>query len=199
MGIDNLSIDAAVKPILGVKLSPISQSSISSNLYDSFFKGIFDKKKVPDLTDLYIKRIITIDEFIEIISSLSSSRFRDWIMDKDYNPEALLKDIISTNPRITSKVLKYIRWLIPNAVGLISPATGILASLADSFIFDKISKGWHPNLFLDDFLKVRIDREIEKHTQNERIKAIKIRFPNIGRNDDCPCASKKKFKKCCGK
>lgn len=32
-----------------------------------------------------------------------------------------------------------------------------------------------------------------------RLAPITREAPKVGRNDDCPCGSKKKFKKCCGK
>jgi len=33
----------------------------------------------------------------------------------------------------------------------------------------------------------------------QKVKQIKLEQPKVGRNDDCPCGSGKKYKKCCGK
>jgi uncharacterized protein YecA (UPF0149 family) len=52
---------------------------------------------------------------------------------------------------------------------------------------------------MDDLLKQRIDSKVELHAKSERLESIKARFPNVGRNEICPCGSKIKFKKCCGK
>jgi hypothetical protein len=194
-----MAMDGAIKPILGAKISPTLNMAPSVNLFDSLFKEVFQKKGIPDLADLYIEKIITVDDYIEILASFSSRKFRQWIMDKDYNPTALEADIIRLNTKISNKVVKFIRWTIPNAVGLIFPAAGIPSSLADSFIIEKLMKEWHPNFFLDNLLKQQIDKKVELHEREERIVSIKARFPKIERNDPCPCGSKKKFKKCCGK
>jgi hypothetical protein len=34
---------------------------------------------------------------------------------------------------------------------------------------------------------------------NDFAPPLKIDFPQVGRNDPCPCGSGKKYKKCCGK
>lgn len=37
------------------------------------------------------------------------------------------------------------------------------------------------------------------HHHGSSLSPIKRVTPKVGRNDDCPCGSQKKFKKCCGK
>ena len=86
LDIDNMAIDGAIKPILAYKLSPSISSTTSVNLFDTFFQDIFKKKSIPDLADLYLKNIISINDYIDIITSASSWKFRNWINDKDYNP-----------------------------------------------------------------------------------------------------------------
>lgn len=197
--IDNISIDGAIKDLVSEKLSPMYNEKITQDLSNDFFKNIFHKKNIPSLVDLYLKKIITIHDYIDIISTLGSKKFRHWIMEKDYSSQELEKDILSSNPKISNKYIEYIRWGIPNTIGLVLPAVGIASSFTDSFLIDKLMKGWHPNLFLDEVLKQRTDKFIENHKKRERIESIKQKFPNIGRNDLCPCGSKVKFKKCCGK
>jgi len=199
LGIDNMAIDGAIKPILAYKLSPSISATTSVNLFDAFFQDIFKKKSIPDLADLYLKNIISINDYIDIITSASSWKFRNWITDKDYDPVELEKDLINSSPNISNKYSKFIRWSIPNAIGLFSPTTGLITSFADGYIYEKLTKGWHPNFFLDDLLRQRIDDKIRVYTNNERTSEIKRLFPNVGRNDLCPCGSRKKFKNCCGK
>ncbi len=199
LGIDNIAMDGGVKPTLGVKLSPRLSPSPSIDLFDEVFKEVFQKKDIPDLANLYVKKVITINDYIEIISTLGGAKFRQWILDKDYDKLEIEKEILQSNSKISNKYLKYIRWAIPNAIGLINPAAGISTSLADSFIFEKLIGGWHPNFFLDDLLKETIDKKIELHVASERQASVKKRFPNTKRNDKCPCGSGKKFKKCCGR
>lgn len=199
LNIENISMDGAIKPILGVKLSPRLNLAPSINLYDSFFKDVFQKKNIPDLAKLYINNVITLEDYLEIISTLSSKKFRQWIMDNDYNPLDLEKDILRSHPKISNSYVKFIKWTLPNAIGIFFPAVGLASSFADSYIVDKLVGGWHPNFFTDDILKQRIDSKVELHAKEERVNSIKIRFPNVGRNDICPCGSNLKFKKCCGK
>ena len=73
------------------------------------------------------------------------------------------------------------------------------ASAFDSYILDKVSKGWHPNFFLDDGLKKLIDGSVEEYNKQKRVALLQQRFKGVGRNDPCPCGSGKKFKKCHGK
>ncbi len=35
--------------------------------------------------------------------------------------------------------------------------------------------------------------------QHHKLAPIVREIPKVGRNDDCPCGSEKKYKKCCGK
>jgi len=36
------------------------------------------------------------------------------------------------------------------------------------------------------------------HCNHHRLAPIIRETPKVGRNDECPCGSKKKYKKCCG-
>lgn len=198
LNVDNISIDWAVKDILSNKISPIFSEKINTDLYDDFFKEIFSKKNIPDLSTLYLRKIITINDYINLISTLGGKRFRHWISQKDYDYRELEKDILNSNPKISNKFIDLIRWGIPNTIGLFLPSVGITTSFVDSFVIDKLIKGWHPNLFLDDILKKNTNKFINEHERKERINLIKNKFPTINRNDLCPCESGKKFKKCCG-
>ena len=199
LNIKNVALDGVIKPIMGAKLSPLLNKTFSANLYDVFFNEILQKKDIPDLSDLYMNGIITIHDYLELLSTLSSNRFRQWINSSNYDIATLEKDILSSNKKITNKYIKFIRWTVPNAIGLLLPAVGISTSFVDSYIIGKLMSGWHPNFFMDDILKKLIDKKIESHNKIEREMSIKKRFPKTGRNDSCPCGSNKKFKNCCGK
>ncbi|MFW5862584.1 MAG: SPASM domain-containing protein, partial [Spirochaetota bacterium] len=49
-----------------------------------------------------------------------------------------------------------------------------------------------------EHIKPRKD-ELKKRAVNLRESVISGNFDQVGRNDDCPCGSGKKFKKCCGR
>ena len=100
---------------------------------------------------------------------------------------------------IGSKLTNPLRFIGSNLIGLLGFIPGLAASAFDSFILDKISKGWHPNFFLDDVLKKEIDKCIDNYGNKRKIEKIKSTFSGVGRNDLCPCGSGKKIKKCHGK
>ena len=39
--------------------------------------------------------------------------------------------------------------------------------------------------------------DVVKH-RIDQLETVRHETPKVGRNDDCPCGSGKKFKKCCG-
>lgn len=129
--------------------------------------------------------------------NIHGEKFRHWYLTTHYDSEKVHEVLLSKN--IPQSILtKWLRFIIPNAIGIANAPVGIVAGAIDSFIIDKIVGGWHPNIFLDDILKSEIDSRLKLHAEKTRRDSIKSRFPNVGRNDPCPCSSGKKFKRCCG-
>lgn len=198
LSIESIVVDAEIKPILNKKLSPLLSHDKSVNLFDSYFENLFDKKSIPNLSELYERKIISIDDFLSIVSTLSSKQFRNWIKDKSFNIKEIEADLLKSAPQLSNSAIKFIRWMLPDVIGFINPVAGIIASFSDSYIVEKLMQGWHPNIFLDDVLKNQIDKKLLAHKRIEKQEQIKSKFPGVDRNDKCPCDSGKKFKKCCG-
>lgn len=60
----------------------------------------------------------------------------------------------------TSKLpVKAVRYVLALAVGLVNPAAGAALSAADTFLLDKLGKGWRPSHFVDGQLKPFLDTE----------------------------------------
>ncbi len=74
-----------------------------------------------------------------------------------------------------------------------------MLSLGESFLIEKFVTGWNPKLFLDNFLKERIDKKIKDYELKKSYDLAEKYFGKVGRNDPCPCGSGKKFKRCHGK
>jgi hypothetical protein len=100
----------------------------------------------------------------------SSQKFKDWLAKQDAD-----KNVYDEYCRAVSRVdwadrlpAKSVRWLLFNAAGLAlaavtSPAAGAAVgvglSAADTFLLDKLLKGWKPNQFVEgplkEFIRVR--------------------------------------------
>lgn len=192
-----IKVDGGAKSVLRQKISPVVQSG---NSHDPVlvFQEILSEKGIPDLSDLFRAGLLTIDNVLSFRDNIHGEKFRDWFLTTHYNPAAVHQVLLShgvPQPFLT----KLLRFIIPNAIGIANAPLGLLAGAVDSFLIDKILSGWHPNIFLDDILKSEIDNLLKQHDEKTRRDFIKSRFPNVGRNDPCPCGSGKKFKYCCGK
>lgn len=196
---DNLIVESAVRPVLNAKFSPITRQTISSGTIE-LFKEITDIKGIPDLGKLYISRIISIDDILDLRENFNGRLFRHWINSSDYSEERTLQYVLSkSKPTLRNSIIKWFRWTYPNVIGVIEPVTGIAASLVDSLLVEKVLQGWHPTMFLDDKLRAKIDNRLEEFQRNELRKRVRKNFPYIGRNESCPCGSGKTYKVCCGR
>lgn len=198
LNIDNIKMDAAINELMLRKTT----SAFSRDFHvgtDTLIR-IMQKKDFPDLGMLFLEKIIDLDDILKLRDNFQNKIFRYWIKASEYDEQIMQKEIMNSVQNILgSKILNPIRLIGTNLLGLAGFVPGVAASAFDSFILDKISKGWHPNFFLDDVLKRKIDKCIEK--ENNRILKEKREhaFKGVGRNEPCPCGSGKKFKKCHGK
>ncbi len=199
MGIDTTLIDSEIQPILNDKIAPIFLKNTSHEAVD-IFQNILINKGLPDLGYIYDKGIISIDDIMTLRDNINGVIFRKWYASTDYNPQEALKALLNrVENRLQNIAAKHIRWLYPKIIGLVNPVAGIATSYVDSFVIDKILKGWHPSFFLDNKLKSLLDSKIKYYEKQKFLEEIKKKYPNIERNDLCPCGSGKKFKKCCGR
>jgi hypothetical protein len=135
----------------------MSRRSKSQHVIDQF-QDIF----IPDARS--IKEVInngtkTFNEFLGVYEK--GAKFREWV--KNLPPNAdLLKEYyrsVISNDWIDKLPTKSIRWIIFTGIGLGLDALGAggLGSLSgvglgafDTFLFDKILKGWKPNQFINE-------------------------------------------------
>ena len=194
---ENLFTDRAIRSILNTKLSPIIKDAQKDSI--GLINDITSKKGIPDLSDLYLKKIISIHDFISIVENSNGTKFRKWLISQEYNHEDTISQLMKERPNSDGPLIKTIKFIVTNVVGFINPIAGLGASATESFLINRFLQGWHPNLFLDNTLMKNIDKKIEEDLELKRRKSIEKRFPKVGRNDPCPCGSEKKFKRCHGK
>lgn len=197
---DSIIVDNWAKIFIQEKISPVINDLTLHSSADIFQDTILSKKGIPDLNLLFENNIIDADDIIGFRNTVDGKLFRKWISGTNYEPEVILSTLLSKkHPSLIARIMKPMRIIYPTVAGLINPHIGVIASIFDSYIVQKIMEGWHPSLFLDDKLKFTIDKNIElSKKQNKLDKLIKI-HGKIGRNDPCPCGSGNKFKKCCGR
>ena len=193
---NDLMVDGIAHHYLNLKTSPILKSQTGND--DVFaLNSVLAERKIPDLSILYKEKVISIEDFFEIRNNWHGSAFRIWWNSKDYNLDDLRSELSKKLKK--SKISSLVKWLSLNLIGLVQPIVGTAISFGESFLLKRFLSGWNPKLFLDDYLKERIDKKIKDFETKRNNELAERYFGKVGRNDPCPCKSGKKFKHCHGK
>ena len=195
---DALKTDGQISELMNQKCASVFSKKFKDGV--SSIQSILHKKGFSDLGELFVGQVIDLEDILKVRNSIQGKLFRYWTMADDYEENQMQEDIMnSVHTVLGSKISSAIRFMACNAVGVVSTIPGVAISAIDSFIISKIVQGWHPNFFLDDKLKNRIDQRIKDKKDEAKEALRKERFKGVGRNNLCPCGSGKKFKHCCGK
>lgn len=198
LGADALKTDGEISKLMHRKCASVFNDKLKDGV--TSIQSILHKKGFPDLGELFVNHIIDLEDILNLRNSLQGKLFRYWAMKDDYDEAQMQMDIMnSVHTILGSKVANAVRFVACSAIGIVNTVSGIAVSALDSFILNKIVQGWHPNFFLDEQLKERIDKCIKNKKEVEKMELLNERFKGVGRNDLCPCGSGKKFKKCHGK
>ena len=113
----------------------------------------------PSIRDVMNSKSRTFDDFLTLLDK--SEKFKEWI--RKANPDDKLvsnyiKDVTSQSwgDKLPTRIIRY---LFTNIVSIGYPLVGQDLSLADSFLLDKIIKGWRPNHFIEKNLKPFLNAE----------------------------------------
>ncbi|WP_218938686.1 YecA family protein [Oleiharenicola lentus] len=191
-----VNIEAGCRSVLKTKIPPSlsSQGTLSSI---EVFQDILLGKSIPDLGTLYLSKIITMRDVLEIRDGLDGIMFRQWIASSHYDKDIVQKKLLE--PRIKAGFSeKAVRWIVPSALKISDSLGGSLLSKTASFLLNSFLDDWHPSVFLDQQLADKVDNKIAAHSAELERKRIIERFGKIPRNDPCPCGSGIKFKRCHG-
>lgn len=198
LGADALKTDGEISELMNRKCASVFRDKLKDGL--SSIQSVLHKKGFPDLGELFYNHVIDLEDILKLRNSLQGTLFRYWAMKDSYDEAEMQKDIMnSVHTVLGSKISSAIRFAACSAIGVFSAVPGIAASAIDSFILNRILQGWHPNFFLDDKVKDRIDKCIAEKEKDAQKALLRERFKGVGRNDPCPCGSGKKFKRCHGK
>ena len=198
LGANALKTDGEISVLMGKKCASVFADKLKNGV--TAIQSILHKKGFPDLGELFYNQVIGLEDILKLRNSLQGKLFRYWALNDEYDEAQMQMDIMnSVHTVLGSKLSGAIRFVACSALGLVSSIPGIAASAIDSFILNKILNGWHPNFFLDDKVKERIDKCIQEKEDDAKKALLLERFKGVGRNEPCPCGSGKKFKKCHGK
>jgi len=168
------------------------------NLSIENISDVLRMKEMPDLSFLYKKSIISINDILELRSNINGRIFREWYRQEDYDKQSLLTALLNSR-KVKKSSIGLVRWIVPNVIGFVSQVAGIATSAIDSLIIDKLISGWNPYMYLDNVLQSSIDEKLRTYQRLQKKQEMVNRYGSIGRNSPCPCQSGKKYKKCCGK
>lgn len=198
LGANALKTDGEISVLMGKKCASVFADKLKDGV--TAIQSILHKKGFLDLGELFYNQVIDLEDILKLRNSLQGKLFRYWAMNDEYDETQMQMDIMnSVHTVLGSKLSGAIRFVACSALGLVSSIPGIAASAIDSFILNKILNGWHPNFFLDDKVKERIDKCIQEKEDYAKKALLLERFKGVGRNEPCPCGSGKKFKLCHGK
>lgn len=99
------------------------------------------------------------DEFLQLLSS--ARRFKNWLgaVNIDENLVSAYMKAIASEDMVQGIKVKTLRYALTTGMGFVNTAAGVLSSLADTFLVEKLLGGWRPNHFvskkLDPFVRVR--------------------------------------------
>ena len=117
-----------------------------------------------------MNKSLSIHEILQIRESFGGRRFRDWLTDTNYNINEIANELCAA----TKVKFKNIRFVLTNIASL-NPAIGLVVSAVDSFILDRILNGWHPNLYLDNKLRLVVDKAVKE--QNKKVEdQLRMRY-----------------------
>jgi hypothetical protein len=107
----------------------------------------------PSIRETINGSVRTFNEFLTVLDK--SQKFREWIqgLNPDANVAAEYVRDITAEGWMGSIPAKLVRYVFGSAIGLAGLAPGLVAGAVDSFLVDRIAKGWRPSHFVDGKLK----------------------------------------------
>ncbi|MDE6084744.1 MAG: SEC-C domain-containing protein [Muribaculaceae bacterium] len=197
LNVDSIRCDAEIRRLLSFKTNILSKR-FSYGIYS--LNQVLYEKKLPELGSLFVNEVISSNDILKLRDNYNGKLFRYWMNQDSYEESELRADIMNTTTNVLGKnISQLIRLVSCNLLGCFGFVPGIAASALDSFILNKMASGWHPNFFLDDLVKTTIDESISHHENIEKREKYSKLFHGVNRNENCPCGSGLKFKKCHGK
>jgi hypothetical protein len=174
-----------------IRVGPCPNCGSSGQIQDGVYSLIDDVLTFIKNPSQSIGSLQEIERKIKELHSLNSSK--DQIINQISELSSAFGKIAEKTPGIDYH--KWISTITAILALIISIHQGYFKGNDDEIKNEIIEKVLDQNTQKDKLIKDILDRNTELSKENEVLK----RRPNrkIGRNDLCPCGSKKKYKKCC--
>ena len=148
-GADDVALDPSIQKFLTGK----AERALKSLDLARGFVEILDLNDLPDLATAVASRRLSPAEVWRIRNSENGIQFRRWFHEHVRDePERAVKEYVAalgTQSWMDSIPAKVLRFVLTNSASLV-PAAGVIASAIDSFLLDRIAKGYSPKYVIDD-------------------------------------------------
>ena len=125
------------------------------------FVRCLELNDIPDIGLAVKEGSISLQQIWTIRQRKASRDFRHWL--REVEPEnvrelekAYVKSL-ANEPSISSLPAKAIRFCVASVAGLINPIASLGAGVLDTFLVDKLFKGFSPKIFFDELRKLEIE------------------------------------------
>lgn len=152
-----LSVPELNSSIISVKINSLIAKAAKSESEIDVFKHV-QLPDAPSLQEIINDRHKSMAEYLEVLEK--GERFKSWLNDLGEDNKLIKEYIAKVNERswIQSAPAKAIRFYLVQGVSTILKATGTLGgiaagiglSAANTFLVDKLGKGWKPNHFIEN-------------------------------------------------
>jgi hypothetical protein len=116
--------------------------------------ALLELTRLPDPSAAVAAGKISLGQIWKLRQSRTSRRFREWLRRVDaHDPRELERayaDSLQEEHLYDGLPVKAIRFLVTTGIGIAHPIAGVAASAADTFLLDRLAKGFRPKLFIDD-------------------------------------------------
>jgi len=133
--VDNIVLESSSKDLIYSKLRPtVFRKYFRRTQSVSIFEEVLTAKGIPNLGELFNKKIINIDDILRLRNNIDGQLFRHWFYNQGYNKELLLETLLNGREQsVFASQVNKVRWLIPPAVGLVGGSPGHIIKLGSSY------------------------------------------------------------------
>lgn len=147
---DDVAFDPSIEQFLIGK----AERAIRSFDLAQGFAHILTLNDLPDVPGAVASGQLTLAETWDIRNRRSALLFRRWFHEHvREEPERAVNEYVAAlgRPGLINKLpAKVLRFVLTNAASLLGPAVGIAASAFDSFLLERIARGYSPKYLIDD-------------------------------------------------
>lgn len=146
-----LVTDKDYSSLIGLQLTDAVQKAIKSEEQINLFNEHV-LTEYPSIGDAFINKSINGKELIKLL--VQGDKFREWLKDVPMDSSLINRYIqeVTKETLADKKWVKGTRFAVTQLFGFI-PVVGNIVSGIDTFLVEKLLKGWKPNHFIDKELK----------------------------------------------